>query len=296
MRYGSLIIASLIALSFISGCSPPQRETPSELPSPSALVSGAPSPAPSESEKPGPVAIRYAELQEKGHPQAISQEFVLAELVKEAPAMFDYETSYGNLSLYSDQPFDKTKAINILIDVDQRLKTSPIFDKNVVHRAFICNETWREELFLQGAGRIGGLNHFPTARHVFLTKARVEDDALLSPRGRPIAEPRSLSYYLAHEFTHTLIGDQVGVVEFNTMPRWLAEGYPDYVALGPNYSYQKALESYQNRDPRVHGTLAEDYLRYGVLVAYALERQRTEVTKLFENPPNEKALGDLALP
>jgi hypothetical protein len=48
-----------------------------------------------------------------------------------------------------------------------------------------------------------------------------------------VPPPRTLSYYLIHEITHLMVADRVGAVGIVRMPRWVNEGFADYVALGP---------------------------------------------------------------
>ena len=114
---------------------------------------------------------------------------------------------------------------------------------------------------------------------------------MVSPRGRPIAHPRTLTYYISHEFTHTIMGRNLSDRTWRRLPHWIFEGYPDYVGLGPEYTYEVALKAYEYRDPRVKGTMAEDYMRYGAMVAYALEKKKLTVEELFMNPPEEDELA-----
>ena len=83
-----------------------------------------------------------------------------------------------------------------------------------------------------------------------------------------------------------LPGTTCAVLSTAPTPVWLREGYPDCVALGPGYTHAQALAAYRQRDPRVHGTMAEDYLRYGVMVAYLLEHGHP-IQALLANPPDE---------
>ncbi len=235
------------------------------------------------------IRSRFAELAAAGTPEKITAEFSREDLVREAPVLFEYHLQHGPLHLYTDRPFQEENGKQILTEVEKRLQRSPLYrgEKNA---AFICNDPWKEDFFLRGSKKIGGDNHYPMAPHAFLTRALVDEDALYSPQGRPIAPPRTLTYYLAHEFTHTVMGQSLGDKNWKKLPHWIFEGYPDYIGLGPSYNYETALKAYQNRDPRVNGTMAEDYLRYGVMVAYALEKKGLSAPELVENPPDEAEL------
>lgn len=241
------------------------------------------------------ILTRFAQLSVEGTPQKITQEFDRDQLIAVAEELFVYSVTRKNLTLYSDQEFDRGKAAEVLTEVERRLKASPIYDENQSHHGFICNENWRNEFFMQGTGKYGGLNYFPRPK-VFFTKAQVENDALLSPRGRPIARPRTLTYYITHEFTHSVVGFSVGKERFHVMPAWVFEGYPDYVGLGPEFTYEEAVKAYQTRDPRVNGTLAQQYMLYDVLVAFYLQKEKRSVDWLMHTDLSQAEAEKAAFP
>lgn len=203
---------------------------------------------------------------------------------------FPHRLVVGNLEISSDQPFPHAVARELLGRVAVKLAASGIDDPEVAHRAFICNAPWRQRLFL--AQGIAGLNYYgATGRaHVFLRPARFYDNRLLSPSGRPVGGNRTLDYYLAHEFTHTLVGRLAGNV-----PLWLGEGYADWVGLGPEFSYAAALKAYRAPPPEIR-KMAGDYLRYDLMVAYLLEVQGMDVRELLKAPPDEASVEREAVP
>ena len=70
---------------------------------------------------------------------------------------FAYHTTRGRLALYSDRPFDATKAQAILAKVEARLKTSPL-DAGARHAIFVANSDWRQLLFMNVDYGAGGVN------------------------------------------------------------------------------------------------------------------------------------------
>lgn len=242
------------------------------------------------------IAVRYAELEKLGTPEKIVEEFSRDELVLNAEYLFEFFISHGNLKLYSDHPFDLDKGLDILKEVERRLESSPLYDRDRPHLGFVCNDAWRSEFFLQGKGKYGGLSYCSIAPHVFFAKARIDDDVVLSARGKPVAAPRTLTYYVTHEFCHAVVRYTVGNSDFSKLPKWLSEGYPDFVALGPGFTYDQALTAYQHRDPRVNGTMAGDYMLYDLLTAYYLERKQIHIKNLLAHPPElEEAKREVSL-
>lgn len=105
---------------------------------------------------------RYQALLEAGQPQQILKEYSRPELVRQAPALFPYHANFGKLNLYCDEPFPPEQGAAILAEVKRRLSASTLYRPDDTHSAFVCNERWREEYYLNGAGKLGGLNYFPT--------------------------------------------------------------------------------------------------------------------------------------
>lgn len=279
------ILCFLLGLALVGCQKAGPQPSPRATVSSSAFISASPSASPPES-KTSPLESRYQELLAQGKPEQITSEFGSEELVRQAAALFPQHEQRGNLHLHSDREFASADGQRILELVEAKLLASPLYDPSLTHRVFLCHDAWREEFFLKGSGRLGGLNYWPVANHVFLPQAGVAANALISPRGRPIAAPRTLAYYMAHEITHSLVGIKLGKKAWEALPTWIFEGYPDWVGLGPDYSHSQALKSYQARPAIVAGTMAEDYMRYGVQVAWYLDVKGISAEQLLVNPPN----------
>ena len=90
--------------------------------------------------------------------------------------------------------------------------------------------------------------------------------------------PRTLSYYLIHEITHLMVAEHVGAWRIVRMPRWVNEGFADYVALGPAPPQMVArLEAGAPLPAAVWGS----YGRERVCVTLALARLSGDLDALF---------------
>ena len=265
-------VCTVVLLAFLTSCQRVGLPTLRAVSTPDASVTAK-------------VAVRYAELNRLGTPEKITEEFSREDLIRNAEYLFEHSVSHANLKLYSDLPFDREKGLKILKEAERRLSASPIYEMSHPHLGFVCNTEWRSEYFLQGKAKYGGLNYFSIAPHVFFARSRVDDDMMLSPENRPIAPPRTFTYYVVHEFTHSVVSHAVREKGWRPPPKWLSEGYPDFVALGPGFTFEAAMANYKNRDPRVHGTMAEEYMLYDILTAHYLEREGMKVEELLAAPP-----------
>jgi len=167
--------------------------------------------------------------------------------------LFAYHAEQGRLRLYSDRPFDPQRADSLLADVEQRIVRSP-FNDGSVHRIFITNSEWRRRLlFLWNAGA-AGVNYYPVTRNVFIRSADVDRDRVMTTLGEPKAPPRTLGYYAAHEIAHTLIKEQLSLVQQSQLPRWINEGIADDTGFGDEADIDGLVRGLQNGNPDLDPT------------------------------------------
>jgi hypothetical protein len=100
---------------------------------------------------------------------------------------------------------------------------------------------------------------------------------------------RTLDYYVAHEITHQLTGQALGPARYFQLPRWVREGYADYVGKGNSFQYSEARRTFLARAPEMDWNKSGQYLRFHLLVAYLLDHQHWTVDQLLKNPPRESA-------
>ncbi len=143
---------------------------------------------------------------------------------------------------------------------------------------WLVEEGWPVQLFFAGSPRASGLT-YPVAstRNVFLRHADLRRNRLVRG-GRAVPPPRTLSYYLVHEITHLMVADRVGRLRIVRMPRWINEGFADYVALGPAPPGMVARAATGEPLPAaIWGSYAEER----VCVTLALARLSGDLDALF---------------
>ncbi len=144
---------------------------------------------------------------------------------------FPYQRSYGSLTLFDQNPIPPSADI-ALGGIQDRLNESP-FATDQPLSLYVTGNGWRRELFFRFAPGAGGVAYYPIApSHAFLSGADYNSGRLIKGE-QVIGPPRTLVYYGTHELVHVLMGQILGAFRFHTMPEWLREGIPDYVALGP---------------------------------------------------------------
>ncbi len=155
---------------------------------------------------------------------------------------FRYTFARGAITLYSDEPIPPEPAGRILDEVKRRLMRSPLAasDRLKNLRVYICNRRWRFILFANYRYNVGGLVYNPISDNIFLRAVHFDANRLVSPSGREVPGERTLTYFIAHEAMHVLVGRELGIVKHWQLPPWKNEGYADLVANGGEFDYQRA--------------------------------------------------------
>jgi len=197
---------------------------------------------------------------------------------------FSYRVKAGGLTLYADRPIEVAAAERILGLARERLEKCPLYAANPEAQVFICNARWRQRLFFNTRYGVAGVSLYPTTYNVFLREARLEENRLISPSGKPVEGERTLDYFVAHEVTHELTGRRVGPWTFVRMPQWVREGYADYVAKGTGFDYAGTRKAFLAGAPELDLKRSGLYLRFNLLVAYLLDHRHWTVDRLLRGP------------
>jgi hypothetical protein len=206
--------------------------------------------------------------------------------------LFRFSVRAENLVLHSDRPLSEAAGKRVLEMVERKLSRSPLYSGRRDYHVFICNSRWRQMLFFNKDYGAGGVAQYPVTAQVFLREARVEDNRLISPGGNPVIGDRTLGYFAAHEITHQLTGADIGPIRFYRLPRWVREGYADYVGKGDSFHYDEGKRAFLQEAPEMDQKKSGLYSRFHLLVAYLLEHQHWSVEQLLRAPPPEATVED----
>jgi hypothetical protein len=204
--------------------------------------------------------------------------------------LFPFSVRAENLVLYSDRPFSEAAAKHMLELAERKLVRSPLYSGRQRHNIFICNSRWRQMLFFNKDYGVAGVAQYPITANVFLRDARIEENRLISPRGNLVIGDRTLDYFVAHEITHQITGRAIGPLRFYALPRWVREGYADYVGKGDSFDYDVAMRAFLAGTPEMDWKKSGLYWRFHLLVAYVLDHQHLNVEQLLRAPPSAAAV------
>ena len=188
------------------------------------------------------------------------------------PFYFPYHLKDGNLVLYSERPIPKSY-LKLSQDVKNELRLSPYYNEQVPLQIHLCASKRRFGLFRYFAADAAGYYRMDI-NAIFVDHNEID--------GR-----HDLKNVVVHEATHAMLRHRLGILRFYFLPKWLSEGYCEYVAHQKPDVYGKNMMIYSLNclDPC---DSFESYQRYHLLVVHALEKMSPE--QLFHDPPRQRDL------
>lgn len=214
---------------------------------------------------------------------------VLASLPK---PMFAYRATYQNYHVWSDRPIP-AEITDVLDDVSKRLRTSVLHDRGKPVEIFFCNEPWR--LWLYGRAfttRLGGAADVWLTRQVFIRASDIPANRIHPPGRGPIADAaqRPLSYFLAHEITHSDVSRRFGRTVMLRYPEWLLEGYADYVGKAGDFDFEENRALFAAGARELDRDRSGLYRGFHLKVAYLLDKKGWTLQQVFARPPADAQL------
>lgn len=197
--------------------------------------------------------------------------------------MFAYSRTEQYVTLYADEPL-VDEATGLIERVTAKIERSPLFDRHAHYDAHLCQHGWRFALLTGGDRMSSGVSFGPFGRGAVLRQADVRHNRIRQASGRFAPGERTLDVYIAHELTHTMTADHLGLASLK-VPAWVREGYADYVGRGADFDYADARAAMLGF-PRIRAIPQTGrYLRYTLAVARLLERDGWTVDRLLRTPP-----------
>jgi len=198
---------------------------------------------------------------------------------------FVHHRDYRNLTLYSsdDIPVSIDRALEQAL---QLLARSPVYDGRKNYRVFVANNRLLYAVigpdFSQGSFAKTNLFNTVVIRRCDLSSANCFSNS-------PMFNVRSLSGLIAHEVTHVNMRAYLGHWKEAQLPRWIREGFPDYIAASGSYTAPDAFEQYLHSV--VIDSKSYEYYRYRMAVAYALDERKLSLQQLIDARTSVDALA-----
>lgn len=183
--------------------------------------------------------------------------------------LFVHDLTVGTIVAHAREPFP-ANAEALLREVEARIQTSPLYRADARHHVFFCGTPAVYAFFNPQHPGTGGETYFWLGNHVFIRPVDFATDRLIGPSGKPVAPPRTLVYFVAHELTHAMTMDAVGLHAYLSLERWKLDGYADFVAL-PEFDVADARKKLRRGDAELDPERSGLYRRWQLQVHDALE-------------------------
>ncbi len=197
--------------------------------------------------------------------------------------LFAHELRHAGIVQHANRPIPAATRTT-LERASLRLERSPLHDPSLTPHVFICDQDWLFALFARTNYKVGGVADLLSGDHVFLRRSDMDHDRLIGPSGQTVAADRPLSYFIAHEIMHLLHARALGRWGYLRLPSWVDDGDADYVARDIDYAV--ALRGLQNNAGELDPVRSGLYVKYHLMVAYALEKRHIDPRTLLFFPPS----------
>src|SRR5262245_62621656 len=140
-------------------------------------------------------------------------------LIAAPDPLFAFSLGTGKIIIASDRPIPSAGGERLIRDCERLLERSPLKPKARQYRIYVTNEDWRQRLFFLPHPKAWGVAYyFGFGGTAFLSGADFEAGRVVH-WGYIGSPPRTLSWLCAHELTHIIVWEHVGLARFG-VPRW----------------------------------------------------------------------------
>ncbi len=201
--------------------------------------------------------------------------------------MFAHHRRFGAIEVWSDRPIPAPAAA-VVAEAQRRTARSPLWSPDQRFHIFICNDNWRLALYsMRGQGKMAGATDTVFTGNIYMRESDLAANRLIPPSRKADLSDRPLTYYLAHEMTHTMEMRAFGRVPAARYPHWLLEGYADYVGKAGAFDYAANLTAFKAGAPEMDWAKSGLYRGYHLETAHYLDRRGWTVRQLFDARPGE---------
>ena len=206
---------------------------------------------------------------------------VLVALITWPNPLFAFSLGAGKLTVVSDHPIPPAGGQRFLRDCERLLERSPLKAMRREYRLYVTNEDWRQRLFFIPHREAWGFAwYYDFGGHAFLSGADFKTGQVVH-WGYIGTPPRTLAYLCAHELTHVIAWEHIGLDRLY-VPRWVWEGLADYVGIENRETFKQLQDALGDRPVDTPMRIKYgSYPRYRLLVTYFVEKQGWSIDQLL---------------
>ena len=200
--------------------------------------------------------------------------------------MFVHQLEHEGITLYSTQaiPLERGKAL--LSQIRSEVRASKFHDEKQVFQIFLCNSQALYTFFApRSRSSFGITNLFSN-----IIIANVNLDTNTATAFRSENNKRSFVSVATHEIGHEMIKNEFGLISALKAPKWLNEGYCEYISGESSFSEKKGLEIMSKGESEENHSFK--YFEYRKMVEFCLDKRGSTIQELFSDPPSERSIRE----
>lgn len=210
--------------------------------------------------------------------------------------LFAHELRVDNLVLHAREPLP-LEARTVLEQARARASRSPYFDAADTYHLYLCDTPALFAFFVPWARNVGAVALFGVTGNIFVRPANLARDRLIAPTGDEVPGVRTLTYYFAHELTHTAMARRLGRLGYHRLQPWQVEGYADLIGKAGAFDFEAERQRLREGDPALDPAQSGLYLRHQLLVEAQLRAGASlEAVLAPQNGAAEETLFQLRAP
>lgn len=188
--------------------------------------------------------------------------------------VFAHEVRVENLVLHTREA-PPPEAVALLQRVHARVSALPAFEASDTYDVYLCDTPALFAFFVPWAPDVGAVSLVGVTGNIFVRPSAIERDRLISPLGTDVPGERTLTYYLAHEVTHTAMARKLGRIGYQRLATWQQEGIADFIGKAGAFNFDDALEKYRAGDASLSPEKSGLYLKHQLVVEALLREGKT---------------------
>ncbi len=192
--------------------------------------------------------------------------------------------NYKQFNIYSDIEISDN-IYSILDDVEKMLMASEIYDNSLNFKIFISSHFSPYSIFCPTLKDAFAAT-YPIINNIFISKTDIGNN--LVQRNATEDNERSLSSVIAHEVTHELIENKIGIKANKNLQTWKKEGYCEYISGETALNLSAGVKKVYSGSNSFSSAFS--YLKYRIFVTYLLDVKGYTFESLIETEFNIQQL------
>ena len=198
--------------------------------------------------------------------------------------LYSEKLEYKNFKVYyHNKDINKLALIKILDISSELISKSTLSENGYKQKLFLCGG-YNEFFFFSPLYNKAFAVNYPLIQNIFITKSFVVENQII--RNSTEFNTRTLSGVIAHETTHSLLENEMNLIDYKLIPSWKNEGYCDYIAKESSFNELKGNQLLcENLDDSSNSF---KYFKYAKYVNYLFEYEKISMDSFlntqFEMP------------